>query len=406
MASSAPSPRLVVVGGGHAALPLVQRAGDWVRRGVAVTLLDEHPTLFYSGMVPEYLGGVYAAAEVQIDLGALCAAAGVRFRQERVTAVLPEGGVETASGETVACDLAVFDVGAVNPGRVRAGDAVPTKPLHHVEALERFVAAALGGSGAARHLAVVGGGAAGVEVALNLSARALAARPGALRLTVLEPSGALLPGFPSGMQDDVQRRLEARGVAVRLRSRVARVEAGAVRLAGGAALPADRVLWATGSAAPPLFAEAGLPTDERGFLRVADTLQVPAAPWLFAAGDCAALAGYPALERIGVHAVKQGPTLRANVGRALGALRAGRGLAGLDLAAFRPYPVAPLILSTGEPVGLGVAGGLWVRGGPVLRLKHFVDRRWMRHYSARWQRSPGRMLGREAAVSERTLPVS
>ncbi len=378
-------------------LPLVKHAGAWTRRGVAVTLLDEHPALFYSGMVPEHLGGVYTSAEVQIDLRRLCGAAGVAFRQERVVEI-GDRRVKTAGDETIRGDLAVFDVGAVNPGRDEAGRAVLTKPLHHIEALEKFVRRVLGGGGETAHIAIVGGGAAGVEVALNLSARAQAVRPGALRLTVLEPSGALLPGFPSGMQDDVQRRLAARGVAVRLGTEVRSAEGPAVLLGDGTALRADRVLWATGSAGPPLFAEAGLPVDDRGFLRVADTMQSPAAPWLFAAGDCATLDGYPELKKIGVHAVKQGPALRANVSRALDALRAGRGLAGADLQPFRPYPVAPLVLSTGEPVGLGAAGGWWVRGGPVLRLKHLVDRRWMRQYSPRWQRSLGQMLGREAAA--------
>ncbi len=384
-------------------LPLVTHAGEWVRRGVTVTLLDEHPTLFYSGMVPEHLGGVYAADEVQIDLGRLCEASGAAFRQERVVEVL-DRGVRTASGEAVRCDLAVFDVGAVNPGRERAGEAVLTKPLHHIEALERFVRETLSGSGETRDLVIVGGGAAGVEVALNLSARATAVQPSALRVTVLEPSDALLSGFPAGMQADVQRRLDARGVKIHLGTTVETAESGTVRLGDGRRLRADRVLWATGSAGPPLFAEAGLPVDERGFLRVADTMQCPAAPWLFAAGDGATLDGHADLEKIGVHAVKQGPVLRANVGRALDALRAGCSLGDVDLNPFRPYPVAPLILSTGEPTGLIAAGGLWARGGPVLRLKHWVDRRWMRQYHPLWQRSPSQMLGAEAAATSAGRP--
>ena len=175
-------------------------------------------------------------------------------------------------------------------------------------------------------------------------------------------------------------------------------------LRDGTRLPADRVLWATGTAGPPIFQTAGLPVDDTGCLRVDDTMQCPAAPWLFAAGDCAALASYPDLTKIGVHAVKQGPVLCSNVEAAVEALQAGRSLRDVDFDVFTPYPVAPLILSTGEPTGLGVAGRLWLRGGPVLRLKHLVDRHWMAKYSPLWrEQGPSRWVGREAA-SRRAAP--
>ena len=119
----------------------------------------------------------------------------------------------------------------------------------------------------------------------------------------------------------MRQRLEQRGVTLLLSTRADSAEAGCVKLRDGARLSADCVLWATGTTGPPLFRAAGLPVDPEGFLRVADTMQCPSATWLFAAGDCATLAGHPALKKIGVHAVKQGPTLRANVDAALDAYR-------------------------------------------------------------------------------------
>ena len=387
-------------------LPLLKHARTWTRHGIEVTLVDEWDAMYYSGMVPEHLGGVYTTEQVTIDLRRLCADAGVTFRRARVGALsLDPPGVITDEGEEIACDLAVFDIGGVNPHRERAGDAVLTKPLHHVEALEAFVRSALAAPEGMQYLVVVGGGAAGVEVLLNLTARARAVRPDALRFTLVEPTDALLPGFPSGLQEDVRQRLEQRGVTLLLSTRADSAEAGCVKLRDGARLSADCVLWATGTTGPPLFRAAGLPVDPEGFLRVADTMQCPSATWLFAAGDCATLAGHPALKKIGVHAVKQGPTLRANVDAALDALRAGQALTDADLRPFTPYPIAPLVLSTGEPTGLWASGRLWLRGGPVLRLKHFVDRRWMGTYSPHWRGQPvRRRVGREAAAARRTAP--
>ncbi len=384
-------------------MPLLKHAEEWTRRGVAVTLIDEWNALFYSGMVPEHLGGVYSPEQVQIDLRQLCAAAGVTFRQARVTALsLDPPGIVTSSGETVPCDLAVFDIGSVNPHREQAGSAVLTKPLHHIAALERFVREALTERTDTQHVTIVGGGAAGVEIALNLSARVCAVRPEAIHLTVFEPSDALLPHLPAELQREVRRRLERRGVSVRLSTEVKACEDGHVLLKDGTRIAADCVLWATGSAGPPLFRNAGLPVDGKGFLRVADTMQCPSTPWLFAAGDCATLAGHPHMKKIGVNAVKQGPTLRANVDRALGALQSGLSLDTARFDTFAPYPVTPLILSTGEPTGLWVSAGIWLRGGSILRLKHFVDRRWMRKYSPTWRdASLRRLFGREAAAANR-----
>ena len=173
-----------------------------------------------------------------------------------------------------------------------------------------------------------------------------------------------------------------------------------VTLTNGLDLEADVVLWATGSVASPLFREAGLPCTERGFVRVGRTLQSREHPWLFAAGDCAAVEGYEGLARVGVHAVKQGPTLRDNLGAALGALRQTGTAAAADLQPFRPYPVTPLIVSTGSAEAMWTANGTWARGRPLLRLKHLLDGRWMRKYAEPWQDVPlWRMLGADHAAA-------
>src|SRR6056297_1904390 len=189
-------------------LPLVKHADAWTRNGIDVTLLDACDVLYYSGMVPEYLGGVYTAEDVQIDLGRLCAETGITFRRTRVESLSLDKFVVTSDGDRLAFDLVVFDIGSVTPHREAADGAVLTKPLHRIHELEHFVRAALTANIVTQHIVVVGGGAAGVEVLLNLSARTLAVRPDALRFSLVEPSDRLLPGFPEGMQRDVQQRLE------------------------------------------------------------------------------------------------------------------------------------------------------------------------------------------------------
>lgn len=387
--------RLLVVGGGHAALPLLAHAREHVRRGAEVTLLSDRPDLWYSGMTPEWTGGVYRRADVVVDLPRICADQEVRFVQGTAVALdRAAREVETAHGQRLGYDLVAFDVGAVNPGHP-GGDAIHTKPLHRIEELGAFLAVPDPGP---RQLVVVGGGAAGVEVALNVTARPDVR---GLRVVVVEPSGRLVGSLPRQVGEWALRALRERGASVRLGTEVEAVEGDAVRLQGGEHVLADAVLWATGSVGPRFLGASGLRTTESGFVRVGRGLRALDDPRVFVAGDAAAVEGHERLPRIGVHAVKQGPTLRENVGRALGALRRRQPLADADLAPFRPYPAAPLILSTGQHTAWFAVGPVAWHGRAALRLKHAVDRRWIDQY-----RPPASYRGHWDARAARQGPVS
>jgi len=376
---------LLLIGGGHAMLPALQDAARWTENGVRVTLIDSNAHLYYSGMVPEYLGGVYPRDAVRIDLKRLCDDAGVHFVEGRAEHLDPERRrITTEDGRSFSYDVAAVDVGARNPGYL--SDAVRTKPLYHVDALANQIQSVLDGRTERLRLVIAGGGAAGIEVALNVAGRFAAHNAlDALSLTLVEGADRLLPDFPAGMSKYVTDRLHAAGADVICGTRVQAIADGAARLGTDRSLPADVVLWATGSIGPALFEDAGLVRDENGFARVSESLQCMGHPRLFAAGDCATVAGHESLRKVGVHAVKQGPILRTNLDRALSALRAGQPSHAWSLDTFEPYPVAPLILSTGTPTGMWTAGSLWLRGRPLLRLKHLVDRRWMRAFNPYWQ---------------------
>lgn len=364
---------------------MLKAAGRWTRQGAEVTLVSDVGQLLYSGMTPEYVGGVYRPEEVRIDLEGWCRKNRVRFVGSPATSLeVAKRIVYTESGAELRCDLAVFNLGAVNPLQARAGDAVFTKPLHHSERLvawlEEVLEEVLKRGRPRRSLVVVGGGPAGTEVMLNVSARVRRTLcSGALRLSLVHSGARLTPQFAPGLGRRAEQLLQERGVDLRLRSRVAHVEKGFVVLEGGERLPADLTLWATGTTGHPIFREAGLPVSEQGYLCVGRDLRCAAAPWLLAAGDCAEVEGL-ALERSGVNAVKEGLTLRRNVGRLVQAARRGEPER-VRLERFRPYPVSPYLISTGSPEALLALGPkLWLRGRALLWLKHRVDRSWLRRY--------------------------
>lgn len=391
---------LLLIGGGHAMLPALCDAAQWTANGVRVTLLDGNRFLYYSGMVPEYLGGVYTQDEVRIDLKHLCKQANVRFIESAAEHLDPERRVVTTTdGQALSYDVAALDIGARNPALLP--QAIRTKPLHHVEALEEQIQSALTTPHSPLHLVIAGGGAAGVEVALNVTSRFQAhGQSEALSLTIVEGADRLLPDFPTGMSTYATERLRERGANIQCAAFVESIQNGTAALSNERRISSDVVLWATGSVGPALFDDAGLICDAKGFVRVTDTLQCMGYPRLFAAGDCATVAGHEALRKVGVHAVKQGPVLQTNLNRTLSAIRAGQPSHAWSLDTFEPYLAAPLILSTGTADGLWTAGPVWFRGRPVLRLKHFVDRRWIRRYNPHWQDAgPRQWLDAHAAAT-------
>lgn len=376
---------VVLIGGGHALLPTLAQAGAWTRAGHRVTLVDPHRYLYYSGMVPEYLGGVYRRNEVRIDLTAHAEAGGVRHVVDRAATLDPDAQTVTlSSGKQLLYDVVALDVGGVNPHRPEG--AIPTKPITSVEHLEQQMQTFLHTPGSTLRVAIVGGGAAGSEIALNLLGRVHAAgRAPDMALTVVEASDDLLPRFPRGMRRYVARQLRQRGATVHTQVRVSKLDDQHLHTNDGEQIEADVVLWATGSVGPNVLRTSGLPTDDRGFLKVDRTLRSLHAPRVFAGGDCATVRGLEHLAKVGVHALKHGSVVHANLNRTLRHLSShGTPPPSDALRTFRPYPAAPLILSTGTPEGLWTMEDHWLRGTPLLRLKHWVDRRWIRNYAPVW----------------------
>lgn len=107
------------------------------------------------------------------------------------------------------------------------------------------------------------------------------------RVILVEASDRLLGTFTPHLGDHARRRLESRGVEVRLSTVVEAVDTHSVNFADGTSVPTDTVIWAAGVAANPLGADLGLATGPGGRVEVDEHLRLADRPEVNVIGDLA-----------------------------------------------------------------------------------------------------------------------
>ncbi len=372
---------LVLVGGGHSHVAVLKRFGMQPMPGVRLTLISKDVATPYSGMIPGYIAGHYTFDEAHIDLRRLCQFAGAAFYHDAVTGLdLAERRVVCASRPSVGFDLLSLNIGSTPRTRDIPGaldHALPIKPIDRfLEGWADVLARAHQSGHGPLRIAVVGGGAGGVELTLAARHRLLALMARQDRLAtplefhLLIDASEVLPTHNARVRARFTRLLAERGVRVHLNHRVVEVKAGQVICQPGTAVACDVVLLTTNASAPVWVGESGLRTDEGGFLAVNDGLQSVSHPFVFGAGDVAAVLNHPR-PKSGVFAVRQGAPLAENLRRAL---------AGQPLRAFRPQRKFLSLISTGGQCAVASRGGWALEGAWVWRMKNWIDRRWMRQY--------------------------
>lgn len=146
-------------------------------------------------------------------------------------------------------------------------------------------------------IAIVGGGATGVELAAELIGLAEAveaygatAMKAIVTVTLIESGPRLLAAFPEDISSDVKLRLESIGVRVKTGARVASVNSQGFLLEDGTEIKASLRVWAAGVKAPGFLGKIdGLEANRSNQLLVLPSLQTTHDPNIFAVGDCASL---------------------------------------------------------------------------------------------------------------------
>ncbi|MFD0563173.1 NAD(P)/FAD-dependent oxidoreductase [Kitasatospora saccharophila] len=235
--------------------------------------------------------------------------------------------VRTEDGERIGYDTLVYALGSRTAWGGVPGVAEHAYSAERAEELRRRLAGAPG----AGTLAVVGGGATGIELATEL-AEAYPARQ--VRLVASGPVGGWLSERGRAHVLAVLGRL---GVRVDEHRRVTAVSAAGLTCEDGE-VPAEVVVWAASMEPHPLAADSGLAVDARGRALVDDRLRSRSHPEVYVVGDAAAV------EVPGIGELRMACATAMPQGRYLAKLLTGR--TGKPFA-FR-YAIQCLSLGRGE----------------------------------------------------------
>ncbi|MEE4153604.1 MAG: NAD(P)/FAD-dependent oxidoreductase [Erythrobacter sp.] len=313
--------QIVVVGGGAGGLELVRKLGaKFGRERYDIILVDRNSAHIWKPLLHEVAAGSLDANLDEVGYRAHCFRWGYRFFQGtlegidreaktiRLAPVMDDDGSELIASHAIRYDYLVLAVGSVSndfgvPGvaehciyldsRIQA-DRFRTKLLNHCLRVSRAMSTDPHGESNVR-VAIVGGGATGVELAAELYNAAAALRlyglevfdDSRLEVALLEAGTRILPALPERLAEAATSELRQLGVEVYTDTQVVKAERGQLFTACDNVIEADLMVWAAGVKGADFLGQLGLETNNRNQIIVRDTLQSVDDPCIFALGDCA-----------------------------------------------------------------------------------------------------------------------
>ena len=389
--------RVVIVGGGAGGLELATKLGDTLgrRKQADITLIERARSHFWKPHLHELAAGSMDLRVYETDYLAQSHWHHFRYligamtgfdrgaRQVYVAPFVDEDGDTVTAARGVPYDTLVIAVGSRTNDFGTPGAREHAIALDDPEEASRFHRRLINAYIRAQtqteplrpeqlHVAIIGAGATGVELAAELhnTTRTLVSYgldridpDKDINLIVIEAADRVLPALPKRLSDAALKLLEGMRVSVRTSARVAEVVPEGVRLASGELVPAELVVWAAGVKAPDFLRDLdGLETNRINQLVVRPTLQTTRDDDVFAMGDCAAC---PWLGKEGAVVPPRAQAAHQQASHMVRQMR--RRLAGKPLLPWRYRDFGSLVSlgeysTVGNLMGSLTGGNLWIEG--------------------------------------------
>ena len=367
---------LVLIGGGHSHIIVLRRLGMNPVPGLQVTLISPDRRTPYSGMLPGYIAGHYQEEDIHIELDPLCRFAGAGLIQGSVTGLDPDHNKVFIEGRpAIEFDVLSIDIG-ITPDftglQTTSPDLIPVKPIgSFIAQWKKFLA----GLEVVKSIAVVGGGAGGVELCLSISHRLRSGdldnlNPAGIQIHQCAASPGLLPDYAAGVKKRVNKALRWAGIVLHDDFTAINYEQGVLRSQEGEEIEVEKVFWVTNAAAQTWLADTGIALDDYGYVAVSASLQSLSHPHIFAAGDTAGVVDHPR-PKAGVYAVRQGEPLFSNMVHFIHGRRT---------RSFRPQRSFLSLISTGGRSAVAAKSSFVAQGRICWIWKDWIDRRFVNRF--------------------------
>ncbi|MBT8414449.1 MAG: selenide, water dikinase SelD [Boseongicola sp.] len=355
---------VVLIGGGHAHALLLRRWGMRRVAGARLTLINPAATAPYTGMLPGFVAGHYDRDALEIDLVRLARFAGARMVFGRVTKIdRANKQLVVTDRPPISYDIASLDVGISSNMPEIAGfsqNAIAAKPLGPFAARwQAFVE-----KGEKGPVCVIGGGVAGVELALAMHHR-LKSVGKDCPVTIIE-ANEVLSGTSKATARKLRDAMSSTGIEIIEGATPSEIHADHMTLNDGTTIPSVFTVGAAGARPFPWLEETGLQLSN-GYVSVDATLRSVNDPSIYAVGDCADLTHAPR-PKAGVFAVRAAPVLTANI---------QADLTGTARKTFQPQTHYLKLISLGRKSAVADKYGQAASGDWAWRLKDVIDRRFM-----------------------------
>ena len=314
--------QIVIVGGGAGGLELVRKLSSKLSaRDFDIILVDRNTSHIWKPLLHEVAAGSLDANLDEVGYRGHAFRWGYRYfdgalesidreaQQIIIAPILDEDGSEVIGRHRIRYDYLVLAVGSVSndfgtPGvrehclsldSRKDADRFRRKLLNQCLAVSRQMSADPGADAHAR-VAIVGGGATGVELSAELYSAATALGyyglevfdEKRLQVTLIEAGPRILPALPEKLSRAAHEELEALGVRVLTSTRVTAATADGIQTESGEFIPAALKVWAAGVKGADFLSHiGGLETTRANTLVVHPTLQTSLDDRIFAIGDCA-----------------------------------------------------------------------------------------------------------------------
>jgi NADH dehydrogenase len=313
--------QIVVVGGGAGGLELVRRLGaHFGREHFDIILVEKSRTHVWKPLLHEVAAGSLDANLDEVGYRSHGFRWGYRFfygtmegidrnsRHVLIAPIIDEDGREIMGRHRLRYDYLVLAVGSVSndfgtkgvaqhclflDSRIQA-DRFRNKLLDHCLRVSRTMSLDPSQDAVVR-IAIVGGGATGVELAAELYNAAVELKyyglevfdESRLKIALIEAGPRILPLLPEKLAAAARKELETLGVKVLTGVPVVEATAEGMVTGAGELIPAELRIWAAGVKGPEVLKDiAGLETNRNNQLLVRPSLQTTRDDCIFALGDC------------------------------------------------------------------------------------------------------------------------